>query len=233
MRRADRLFRIIQILRRGQLVTAQMLAEQLEVSERTIYRDMADLQASGVPLDGEAGLGYLLRPDYDLPPLMFTHAESEALAIGVRMVAAWAGETMADAAETALEKMLSAMPDAQVKRAESVQLYAPDFILAPDIRRRLDLLHGAISGLHPVRFAYESLAGAKSERDIHPLGLYFWGGCWTLTGWCLLREAFRTFRVDLMDDVMVRESQFVPVPGRSLADFLEHCVHLDETRSSR
>ena len=97
MRRADRLFQIVQKLRRGKLTTARDLAQWLEVSERTIYRDIADLMKSGLPIDGEAGLGYLMREGYDLPPLMFTEDEIVALRAGVEMVRAWGGTGMARA----------------------------------------------------------------------------------------------------------------------------------------
>src|SRR5262245_65404450 len=97
MRRADRLFEIIQQLRGDRLVTAQAIAARLEVSVRTVYRDVRDLQASGVPIDGAAGVGYLLRPGYHLPPLMFSTAEIEALIVGARLVKAWAGKVRADA----------------------------------------------------------------------------------------------------------------------------------------
>jgi predicted DNA-binding transcriptional regulator YafY len=105
VRRADRLFEIVQHLRGDRLVTAQMLADKLEVSVRTIYRDVRDLQTAGVPIDGEAGVGYLLRPGFQLPPLMFTLAEIEALVVGARMVEAWAGRALAGAAAEALVKI--------------------------------------------------------------------------------------------------------------------------------
>lgn len=108
---ADRLFQIVQYLRGGRLVTAAMLAERLEVSERTIYRDIADLQSSGVPTDGEAGVGYLMRDGYDLPPLMFTRDEVVALVAGARLIRAWGGAGMARAAEEALTKIGSVLPD--------------------------------------------------------------------------------------------------------------------------
>ena len=101
MRRADRLFQIVQYLRGGRLVTAAMLAERLEVSERTVYRDIADLQSTGVPIDGAAGVGYVLRSGYDLPPLMFTQDEIVALVAGIRMVRSWGGIGMARAAAEA------------------------------------------------------------------------------------------------------------------------------------
>ena len=110
MRRADRLFEIVQHLRGDRLVTAQMLADRLEVSVRTIYRDVRDLQTAGVPIDGEAGVGYLLRPGFQLPPLMFTLAEIEALVVGARMVEAWAGRSLAGAAAEALVKIAAVVP---------------------------------------------------------------------------------------------------------------------------
>ena len=113
MRRADRLFQIVQSLRGGRLVTAaKTLAERLEVSERTIYRDIADLQSTGVPIDGEAGVGYVMRSGYDLPPLMFTRDEIVALVAGIRMVKSWGGISMARAAAEALVKIELVLPEA-------------------------------------------------------------------------------------------------------------------------
>ena len=113
MRRADRLFQIVQHLRGGRLVTARMLGERLEVSERTIYRDIADLQSTGVPIDGEAGVGYIMREGFDLPPLMFTRDEIVALVAGARMVRAFGGADMARAAEEALVKISAVLPEAE------------------------------------------------------------------------------------------------------------------------
>ncbi|MCZ6511353.1 MAG: HTH domain-containing protein, partial [Alphaproteobacteria bacterium] len=124
MRRADRLFQIVQYLRGGRLTTAARLAETLEVSERTIYRDIADLQASGVPIDGEAGVGYVMRNGYDLPPLMFTRDEIVALVAGARLIRAWGGAAMARAAEEALVKIGSVLPEAELARANQVEIHA-------------------------------------------------------------------------------------------------------------
>mgnify|MGYP001810241011 CR=1 FL=1 len=120
MRRADRLFRIIEHLRGGRLVTARDLARRLEVSERTVYRDMRDLMASGVPIDGEAGVGYVLRPGHDLPPVMFERDELEALSVGVRLLRAWGGAELADAADRALAKVEAVLPD-DARRNRAVQ----------------------------------------------------------------------------------------------------------------
>jgi predicted DNA-binding transcriptional regulator YafY len=111
MRRAERLFRIIEKLRPGRLTTARDLAASLEVSERTIYRDIAHLIGSGLPIEGEAGVGYLMREGYDLPPVMFSEEEMVALTAGARMVAAWGGSSMARGAESALEKIAAVVPE--------------------------------------------------------------------------------------------------------------------------
>ena len=129
MRRADRLFQIVQHLRGGRLVTAAMLAERLEVSERTIYRDIADLQSTGVPIDGEAGVGYILREGFDLPPLMFTRDEIVALVAGARMTRAWGGAAMARAAQEALIKIETVLPIDKRNNLNSVEIHAPSHIM--------------------------------------------------------------------------------------------------------
>ena len=117
MRRADRLFQIVQYLRGGRLVTARKLADRLEVSERTIYRDVADLIGSGVPIDGEAGVGYILRAGFDLPPLMFTRDEIVALVAGARVISTFGGAAMAQASQEALVKISAVLPEAERRRA--------------------------------------------------------------------------------------------------------------------
>ena len=127
MRRADRLFRIVQFLRAGRLQTAHSLAQKLQVSDRTIYRDVQDLQLSGVPILGEAGVGYTLRRDYDLPPLMFDHREITALVLGSRMVAAWGDAELASAANDALRKIEAVLTPALRDRIDAVPLYVPGY----------------------------------------------------------------------------------------------------------
>ncbi len=145
MRRADRLFQIVQYLRAGRLLTAKILAERLEVSERTIYRDIADLQGSGVPIDGEAGVGYILRQGYDLPPLMFNRDEMAALVIGARIVRAWGGVKMALAAEEALVKIEAVLPREAKGSLSQTPVYAMDFQIPEKMRQRLDLLDDTIN----------------------------------------------------------------------------------------
>lgn len=199
MRRADRLFQIVQHLRGGRLVTARQLAERLEVSERTIYRDIADLIGSGVPVEGEAGVGYLMRDGYDLPPLMFTRNEIVALVAGARLIRAWGGTSMAEAAEEALVKINAVLPDAEREKAQSVQVHAFQMSgLDGETRDRLDRLEGAIDTRTRLNIAYTAEDGQTSNRPIRPLGLFFWGKVWTLVAWCELRDDYRMFRVDRM-----------------------------------
>jgi predicted DNA-binding transcriptional regulator YafY len=219
MRRADRLFRLVQQLRGGRLMTARTLAERLEVSERTIYRDVRDLLLSGVPIEGEAGVGYVLRAGFDLPPLMFDRAEIEAVVLGTRMARAWGGARLATAAEEALRKIEAVLPAALRERVDRTHLYVPGSRITACVRADLDRLHAAIDAGQRVAFGYTAEDGARTERTVRPLGLYFWGGVWTLVAWCELRTDFRNFRIDRMEAIETGTA-FPRERGRSLADFL-------------
>lgn len=197
MRRADRLFQIVQYLRGGRLLTARRLAERLEVSERTIYRDIADLIGSGVPIDGEAGIGYLMRSGYDLPPLMFSKAEIAALVAGARMIRSFGGADMALAAEEALTKIAAVLPETLRDSTAAVAIHAHDAgALSEADRTMIDRLDRAIAEHHKLHLSYHDAGGAASERSVRPLGLWFWGKVWTLIAWCELRRDFRMFRID-------------------------------------
>ncbi|MBV7256781.1 YafY family transcriptional regulator [Pacificimonas sp. WHA3] len=217
MRRADRLFQIVQYLRGGRLVTAAMLAERLEVSERTIYRDIADLQSTGVPVDGEAGVGYVLRSGYDLPPLMFTRDEIVALVAGLRMVNSWGGMSMARAAVEAMVKIESVLPEALRGRVADTRIFAPPMNLSEDVRKLIDVIEAAIANREILRFDYEDQHGNQTSRQVHPLGLWFWGKVWTLVSWCETRQDFRMFRLDRTIGLAATGGTFTPVAERSLA----------------
>ena len=218
MRRADRLFQIVQYLRGGRLLTAAKLAGTLEVSERTIYRDIADLQASGVPIDGEAGVGYVMRAGYELPPLMFTRDEIVALVAGARLIRAWGGAAMAAAAVEALVKIEAVLPDAERARANQVEIHAIAVEMTPGVRTRIDEIERAVEARRRLTLTYADAEDRPSERIVRPLGLWFWGKVWTLVAWCELREDFRMFRLDRiarMDD----GDPFRPERGKTLTDF--------------
>ncbi len=222
MRRADRLFQIVQILRqRGRrAVTAATLAEALEVSERTVYRDIRDLVLSGVPIDGEAGVGYAMAPGYDLPPLMFTHEEIEALVLGARIVRSWSDPALAKAAQDALGKIEVALPDQLRARVSDAMLFAPKLPASDRAAVQLSTLRRAIHDNHKVRVGYSDRNGAATSRTLWPLGLFFWGSTWTLGAWCELRQGFRNFRLDRIERLVVLDEVFRAEAGQTLEDYL-------------
>lgn len=220
MRRADRLFQIVQILQHRRVTTAARIAERLAVSERTVYRDIRDLSLSGVPIEGEAGVGYRLGKDFELPPLMFTVDEIQALVLGARMVESWGDELLQRAAQSALEKVHAALPRSERARVHNTALFSLAFHVPPAVRIQLGRLRHAIDEHRRVELRYHDRQGEPSERTVRPLGLYFWGSAWTLGAWCELREGFRNFRLDRIDEAQVLESTFVVEPPVTLADYV-------------
>lgn len=219
MRRADRLFQILQLLRGRRVVTAAELAGELEVSPRTIYRDVADLMASGVPVEGEAGVGYCLPRGFDLPPLMFDEDEIGALVLGMRMVAAWGDATLKKRARSALSKVETVLPDRLRPRLDEVGMYVP-LSLPEEVRAAVECFRRGIDAKRKLRFAYTDEHGAATERTVRPLCLVFWGTVWTASAWCELRDDFRTFRPDRMTELELLEQTFETEPGRDLKTFM-------------
>ena len=219
MRRADRLFQIVQYLRGGRLLTAAQLAERLEVTPRTIYRDIADLMGSGVPIEGEAGVGYVMREGFDLPPLMFNREEIVALVAGARLIRAWGGASMSAAAEEALVKIEAVLPEADRARVANVSVHAFTMPQMSDaVRTLIDRVEQAADNRTRLRFTYRDQLGQGSERTVRPLGIWFWGKVWTMVAWCELRDDFRMFRLDRIDTVEDAGS-FKTERGKSLRDF--------------
>jgi len=197
MRRADRLFLIIHALRgRRTALPAHALAQTLAVSARTVYRDVADLQRSGVPIEGEAGVGYMLRRGADIPPLMFTADELEALVVGTRFVRAFGGERLGQSASAALLKIQAVLPAQLRERGRRTRIFAPPREDRYEATGLIDRLHAAIESRQVLRLDYCDQDGRSSRRDVEPLCLAFWGGAWTLGAWCRLRADFRSFRPD-------------------------------------
>ena len=219
MRRADRLFDIVQKLRGGRLTTARMLADSLEVSERTIYRDVADLQASGVPIEGAAGAGYMMRSGYDLPPLMFSREELVALVAGLRMVRGWGGLAMARAAEDAMTKIEAVLPESRQPQFSAISIHAPAMAMSDDVRRLVDRFEIAAAEGTVMWMSYADGEGKASERHIRPLGLWFWGKVLTVVAWCELRKGFRMFRIDRITEARETQARFTAEEGKTLRDF--------------
>lgn len=224
MRRADRLFEIIQRLRRRKVVTARSLAEYFELSERTIYRDIADLIASDVPIEGAAGVGYSLRKGYDLPPLMFSEGELEALVFGARMVQNWSDAELGHAADAALSKIESVLPPHLHRMLEDRSLWAPKDMRKVPVTFDLGGLRAAIRGCRKVRFRYCDEKGAETRRKVRPLSLWFYPPVWIAASWCELRSGFRFFRTDRMSDVEFLGEPFAQEPGKSAGDLFRQLL---------
>ena len=223
MRRADRLFQLVQLIRGRRLSTAAFLARRLEVSERTVYRDVADLQHQGVPIEGEAGVGYRLGTGFELPPLMFTQDEAKSLVAAVRLAQAWLDPALAREAETALGKILSVLPAPVRAAAESLALYAPAASMSALTQQTQQTLQTAREAVHAKRklqLDYRDLSGQPSQRVVRPLGCFFWGKVWTLAAWCESRQAFRSFRIDRIEQAVILEDRFRDEADKSLAQLL-------------
>jgi predicted DNA-binding transcriptional regulator YafY len=222
MRRADRLFEIIQILRRRKLARARDLAEKLEVSERTVYRDISDLMASGVPIEGEAGVGYILRGGYDLPPIIFSEQEIEALVLGVRIVESWADPELAEAAGNVIAKVEAVIPDRLRRHMAETALLAPADHITEPITVDPGALRVAVRRHQKVHFHYRDENEQPTERSVRPLALAFFGPVWLLASWCELRQGFRSFRLDRMSELSVQEETFRLEPGKTIDDFIRN-----------
>lgn len=220
MRRADRLFQLVQLLRLRRHATGRELADELGVSLRTVYRDIRDLTSSGVPIRGEAGVGYRLDRGYELPPLTFSQAELEGLVLGARMVSTWGDPELASAVRSAMTKVEAVLPESLRRVVLESALFAPDQPRSQEMTRDVDLMRRAIGERRLLSFAYTRADGEESERSVRPLGLYFWGSKWTLAAWCEMRGDYRSFRPDRMRTVTVEERRFDPQDGIDLAGFL-------------
>jgi predicted DNA-binding transcriptional regulator YafY len=221
MRRADRLFLLIHALRgRRSAITAQRLAEELGVSLRTVYRDVADLQRSGVPIEGEAGVGYLLRKGSDIPPLMFTPDELEALVVGTRFVRAFGGKRLGREAAAALLKIEAVLPPELRERSSRTRIFAPE-VSRLENSGLIDDLHAAVTGAQVLHMDYRDNDSRSTAREIEPLCLAFWGGSWTLGAWCRLRCDFRNFRPDRIVAYSATGETFLETRERGLEAYMK------------
>jgi predicted DNA-binding transcriptional regulator YafY len=220
MRRADRLFRIVQLLRRRRtIVTAKQIAEKLDISERTVYRDIRDLVDSGTPIDGEAGVGYRLQAGYDLPPLMFDRDEIQALVLGARIVAQFGDPALARASESILSKVAGVLPKELEPLLADTRLFVPNRSGRARSSAGLAVAREALVTRRRLLVKYVNEKGEASERTVRPLGVFFWGKTWTLAAWCELRVGFRNFRLDRIREATLGD-RFEEEAGRTLRDML-------------
>lgn len=220
MRRADRLFRIVEYLKaRRDVVKAEDLAQLLEVSQRTIYRDIADLSMSGVPIIGEAGVGYILDRDHIIRPLMFSVGELEALMLGAQMVESWSDKDLGQSAHSALDKIKSVVPHSLLDLMNETALFALPSVHQHTLNVDFQSLRKAIRYRHYINFDYLSLDNELTQREIRPLALAFFAPVWIVLGWCETRHDFRNFRLDRMNDMRVSNARFKQEKGKTLKDY--------------
>lgn len=218
MRKAERLFQLVNLIRVHQPVTAASLAERLGLSVRSIYRYIDDLSLSGIPVYGEAGVGYAMHTDHALPPLNLTRDELEALTVSLDMLARSGEHALTAAARSLQAKIEAVMPEDLARPDPAIRAVTPP--PAEHVMLAWDRLRQCIRQGHGVRLHYRSLAGDTSIRDVHPLGLFYWGGNWTLGAWCHLRGDYRNFRVDLIRSIAPGEAH-PPDPARvNLAEYV-------------
>ncbi|MGH1429414.1 MAG: helix-turn-helix transcriptional regulator [Arenicella sp.] len=222
MHKSDRLFQLTNILRAHQPITARELAEKISVSERTIYRYIDSLSTSGIPVYGEPGVGYRLSEGFDLPPLQLTQEELEALVIGVNMTSSWTGPKLSKASNSLMNKIEAALPNGFIHQSGlQRQVRTPGEHLQTIDFTNWDKLHAAIKEKQWLNISYQSLSNKKTTRVVFPLGLFYWGGKWTLGSWCNMRKEYRDFRVDCIKNLVDALAPKVHPKSMSLSDYLE------------
>src|SRR5690606_4909576 len=229
MRKAERLFQIITLIRgRRTAITAEQLAEALEVSVRTLYRDIQALVMAGVPIEGEAGVGYRLRPGFQLPPLMFDPQEILALLVGARMVRAFTDPQLAQASLRAEQKIRAILPETLQQKAEQQPYCIPVLARDEPLREIHGRLRQACEQRQKVQIDYSDEKGVETQRIIWPLGMLGWGDCWTLLAWCELRDDYRNFRFDRIIALREAEEGFPLRADRCLRHYLEVVVRCED-----
>nr|WP_202819680.1 YafY family protein [Thaumasiovibrio occultus] len=220
VRKSDRLFQLTNILRRHQPITAKQLAEKLKVSERTVYRYIDDLSVSGIPVYGEPGIGYRLSDGFELPPLQLSPSELEALVTGVSFTASLTGNALASAAYSLLSKIEASIPADVISTSERVVRVPTHYTCSESPNMWTDI-HKAIRAQKWLTIHYQSLAGTLTVREVFPLGLFYWGGKWTLGCWCGLRGQYRDFRVDCIAEIAASSQTQGGPENVSLTSYIE------------
>lgn len=225
MTKAERLFELTLLLRsRRTAITAETIAELMQISPRTVYRDVQSLIMAGVPVTGEPGVGYMIRPGNHLPPLLFTPDELQALIVGSRMVQAFTDKDLAQGARTAELKIRSVLTE-QLKRHAEQQPYRIPIMESDDPLREVHgRLRRACEQHHKIRVFYQDEKQLQSERILWPLAMVGWSGVWTLLAWCELRRDYRNFRFDRIESLEVLAEQFNPTEEINIAHYLRHII---------
>ncbi len=209
MRKASRLFEIIQILRLStRPVTAAEIGERLEVTVRSIYRDISALQAMRVPIEGGRGIGYILRPGFDLPPLMFSIEETEAIVLALALLERTGDDELKMAAKRVNQKIAGAMPAPLRQTLQTKALHAWGTIAPPPSGLDLALIRRAIRDERKLLIDYRDEFGRATERTVRPLALIYYSATAVMVGWCELRTAIRNFRADRVESCESTDDHF-------------------------
>ena len=221
MRRTDRLFELIQILRDGRLHRGTDMAERLGVSLRTISRDKDTLIASGIPVEGERGLGYMMTAPITLPPLNLSLTELEALHLGLAVVGKAADDELKEAAKSLSQKVDAVLPEDRAAPASGWGFAVYPFEEAARGFVHMAPLRAAIRSRRKIDITYGAPDAEETRRIVRPLQMEYWGRVWTLTSWCELRDDFRVFRVDRIRTLDVTFESFEEEPGKTLGDYMD------------
>lgn len=222
MRRSDRLFKTLRLLQSGKLTRAQDIADALQVSVRTVYRDMDTLAASGVPVEGARGVGYKLTEATTLPPMTFTPAELEALNLGLAIVMEAADPDLRSAALSLADKIDAGLPTQAVSDTDQWKFANSTFADTARGFAHMPTLRAAIRARQKLRLGYFSPQGVLEDRIVRPLQIEYLGRIWTLTTWCEEALAHEVFRVDLIHSAEALPELFVDEPGKTLAEYLQN-----------
>lgn len=222
MRKAERLFQLITLLRgRRQVLTAESIAKSLQVSVRTVYRDIQALCLSGVPIDGEAGVGYRLNPNFEIPPVMFNQEEITALMLALKMVKGHSDPILSQGASQAQAKILSILPEQIKESIDDLPYYVPDFSNYREETKWHTLLRQACMSRNKIEVSYSDKDKKQTKRILWPLGLIFWGSSWTLLSWCQLRSDYRSFRLDRFESLSKLDEVYPADSGYSVEHYFE------------
>lgn len=223
MRRADRLMKLVHFLRhRRQAVTAKRIAEEFEICTRTVYRDIQNLMDTGVPITGEAGVGYVIDKEYYLPPVTFDLDELEAIGLGISMVRQWTDDKFAAKADSAFEKVQAVLPAKLQGELEQITTYSMP--TQPDLPWSVSFseLRECIRTRRKIRIDYSTETNKVTSRTLRPLALFFFSPVWVLASWCEKRKDFRHFRLDRIRSLEFSEETFEDEEDKDLAAYRLH-----------
>jgi predicted DNA-binding transcriptional regulator YafY len=202
-------------------VTAQRIADDFDICQRTVYRDIHDLMNSGIPIVGEAGVGYVIDKKYHLPPVMFDADELEAIALGIGMVRNWTDNHFAEKAQSAYEKIQAALPENLLIELEQLATYSmPSMSKIPWVVDFSEIRE-CIRKKKKIKFKYIDLKNKTTSRTVRPLSLIFFGPVWLLVSWCEKRKDFRSFRLDRIQEFEITKKIFRDEKGKTLQDYID------------